>query len=79
MWAAILLVILKGVRGGEEERVGRMLDSVLEMLKRCANLLCYVLMLSCIDGIVQSDDVRLDVVAESRETANGHQRYCNGA
>ena len=43
MWAAILLVMLTDARGGEEESVGRMLDSVLEMLKRCANLsmLCF--------------------------------------
>jgi hypothetical protein len=70
VWAAILLVFLRDVRSSGVECIGRMLYILSDVFVDVVNVLnvqcCHLRMELC----VQNDDVRLDLVGESRETAD---------
>jgi hypothetical protein len=70
VWAAILLVLLRDVRSSGVECIGRMLYILSDVFVDVVNVVnvqcCHLRMELC----VQNDDVRLDLVGESRETAD---------
>jgi hypothetical protein len=70
VWADILLVVLRDVRGSGVECMGRMLEFLSDVFGDVVNVLnvqcCHLRMELC----VQNDDVPLDLVGESREAAD---------
>jgi hypothetical protein len=70
VWAAILLVMLRDVRGSGLECTSRMLEFLSDVLGDVVNAsnvqCCHLKMELC----VQNDDVRLKLVCESREAAD---------
>jgi hypothetical protein len=67
VWAAILLVLLRGVRDSGVECMGRMLEFLSDVFDDVVNVLnvqcCHLRMELC-------DDVRLDLAGKGRETAD---------
>jgi hypothetical protein len=71
VWAAILLILLRDVCGSGGECIGRMLEVLSDVFD---DVVVNVLNVQCChlrtELCVQNDDVRLDLVGESREATD---------